>query len=40
MSEGVDPWPALARYGITLETLTTELRKELMLEPLRISNIE
>lgn len=34
MSEGVDPWPALARYGITPETLTQELRKELMLEPL------
>ena len=35
MSEGVDPWPALAHYGITPETLTGELRKELMLEPLR-----
>ncbi|MFZ1686595.1 MAG: hypothetical protein WAU70_04190, partial [Flavobacteriales bacterium] len=33
MSEGVDPWPALAHYGITPETLTMELRKELMLEP-------
>jgi len=33
MSEGVDPWPALERYGITPETLTKELRKELMLEP-------
>ena len=36
MSEGVDPWPALARYGITPETLTKELRKELMLEPYRV----
>ncbi|MBP7407613.1 MAG: hypothetical protein KA941_02530 [Flavobacteriales bacterium] len=36
MSEGVDPWPALARYGITPETLTRELRKELMLEPWRL----
>jgi hypothetical protein len=36
MSEGVDPWPALQRYGITPETLTAELRKELMLEPLRL----
>lgn len=36
MSEGVDPWPALARYGITPETLTSELRKELMLEPYRV----
>ena len=36
MSEGVDPWPALARYGITPETLTRELRKELMLEPYRV----
>lgn len=36
MSEGVDPWPALQRYGITPETLTRELRKELMLEPLRL----
>ncbi len=36
MSEGVDPWPALARYGITPETLTSELRKELMLKPLTV----
>ena len=36
MSEGVDPWPALAHYGITPETLTGELRKELMLEPHRV----
>ncbi len=36
MSEGVDPWPALQRYGITPETLTRELRKELMLEPHRV----
>jgi len=36
MSEGVDPWPALARYGITPETLTRELRKELILEPLSV----
>ena len=36
MSEGVDLWPALARYGITPETLTRELRKELMLEPYRV----
>lgn len=36
MSEGVDPWPALARYGITPETLNGELRKELMLEPVRV----
>lgn len=35
MAEGVDPWPALRRYGITPETLTAELRKELMLEPYR-----
>lgn len=34
MAEGGDPWPALARYGITPETLTAELRKELVLEPL------
>lgn len=33
MAEGEDPWPALARYGITPETLTAELRKELALEP-------
>lgn len=36
MSDGEDPWPALARYGITPETLTAELRKELMLEPLSV----
>ncbi len=36
MSEGVDPWPALRRYGITPETLTGELRKELMLEPYNV----
>lgn len=33
MAEGADPWPALARYGITPETLTRELRKELEPEP-------
>ena len=36
MSEGEDPWPTLARYGITPDTLTSELRKELMLEPVRV----
>lgn len=36
MSEDVNPWPALQRYGITPETLTGELRKELMLEPYRV----
>lgn len=36
MSEGVEPWPALARYGISPETLTAELRKELVLEPLSV----
>lgn len=36
MSEGEDPWPALARYDITPDTLTRELRKELMLEPLSV----
>ena len=34
MSEGVDPWPALLRYGITPETLTAELRKELEQAPI------
>lgn len=30
---GADPWPALVVYGITPETLTAELRKELELPP-------
>ncbi len=34
MAEGKDPWSALVRYGITPETLTDELRKELTEEPL------
>ena len=34
MSEGVDPWPALQRYGVTPETLTGVLRKELEHAPI------
>ncbi|HEY0977433.1 MAG TPA: hypothetical protein VGE21_08180 [Flavobacteriales bacterium] len=35
MAAGPDPWPALARHGITPENLTTEVRKELAFPPLR-----
>lgn len=36
MSEGEDPWPALQRYGLTPETLTSELRKVLERAPINV----
>lgn len=35
-SSGTDPWPVLAEYDITRETLRSELMKELALDPLII----
>lgn len=36
LSSGTDPWPVLAEYEITRETLRSELVKELALDPLII----